>query len=290
MVTATPGNTSDWWNGTEPERALACMWIGQAGFLIRVGDLRIVIDPYLSDSLAQKYRGTVYPHRRMVEPPISPERLIGTDLVLCTHEHTDHLDPGTLPGICTRSPEARVVVPRFSLARAIQRGVPADRIVALSAFERWDDRTVSVSALPAAHEDVVTDGVGNRKYLGYVVRIGGYTVYHSGDTIPNVELESSLERFPSIDVAFLPCNGRDQTRRSHGVPGNLTAGEAISYHERFGFRHTFLHHFGMFDFNTVDPAGLSDMVRSRGLADSVTVPTAETVYRHTSPYASPADR
>ena len=33
---------------------IAC-WLGQAGFLLRLGDVRLAIDPYLSDSLAAKY-------------------------------------------------------------------------------------------------------------------------------------------------------------------------------------------------------------------------------------------
>ena len=37
-------------------------WLGQAGFLIRWREFRLVIDPYLSDSLATKYRGTRFPH------------------------------------------------------------------------------------------------------------------------------------------------------------------------------------------------------------------------------------
>ena len=33
-------------------------WLGQAGFVLDIGAHRLLIDPYLSDSLAAKYAGT----------------------------------------------------------------------------------------------------------------------------------------------------------------------------------------------------------------------------------------
>jgi hypothetical protein len=36
----------------------ALYWLGQAGFLVRTPRYTFLIDPYLSDSLAMKYRGT----------------------------------------------------------------------------------------------------------------------------------------------------------------------------------------------------------------------------------------
>ena len=36
------------------------VWLGQAGFWIETGEARVLIDPYLSDSLAQKYADPQY--------------------------------------------------------------------------------------------------------------------------------------------------------------------------------------------------------------------------------------
>lgn len=71
-------------------------WLGQAGFWIDTGAHRILIDPYLSDSLARKYAGQANDHRRMMPAPIAPEALPRPDVVLVTHAHTDHMDPETL--------------------------------------------------------------------------------------------------------------------------------------------------------------------------------------------------
>jgi len=61
------------------DRGAAVWWLGQAGFLIAQGGLRIVIDAYLSDSLAEKYRGKAFPHNRMMPPPVAPDALTGID-------------------------------------------------------------------------------------------------------------------------------------------------------------------------------------------------------------------
>ena len=46
---------------------------------------RILIDPYLSDSLTHKYAGTDRPHVRMTERVVAPERLTFIDVVTSSH-------------------------------------------------------------------------------------------------------------------------------------------------------------------------------------------------------------
>ena len=45
---------------------VALWWLGQAGFAVRVGSHTFLIDPYLSDSLAKKYKGQQFTHQRMM--------------------------------------------------------------------------------------------------------------------------------------------------------------------------------------------------------------------------------
>jgi L-ascorbate metabolism protein UlaG (beta-lactamase superfamily) len=50
-------------------------WLGQSGFLILWQDEFLLLDPYLSDSLTEKYASTSKPHVRMTERVITPEKL-----------------------------------------------------------------------------------------------------------------------------------------------------------------------------------------------------------------------
>ncbi|MGJ7037450.1 L-ascorbate metabolism protein UlaG (beta-lactamase superfamily)/protein-tyrosine-phosphatase [Shinella sp. BE166] len=235
----------------EPGDGATLAWLGQAGFLIAQGGLRIVIDAYLSDCLAEKYRGTPFPHTRMTPPVIAPDDLTGIDWLLCTHGHTDHMDPGTIPALLAANPAARVLAPRAERARAIERGVPEDRLELIDAGESVDLGGVLATATPAAHEDLRKTEDGHL-FLGYVLTGGGVTLWHSGDTLPFPGLAEWLMPF-RVDLALLPVNGRDAERAANGVPGNLTLEEAVALAHEIGARAMLGHHFGLFDFNTLDP-------------------------------------
>ena len=227
-------------------------WLGQAGFSIRYRDLVLVIDPYLSDSLAMKYRGTVFPHTRLMPPPIASECLNPVHAVLCTHAHTDHMDPETLSVVAEQNPDARFVIPRAARETALERGVPEDRMIAVNAREVVDAIPgFRVRALASAHEELHTDRQGNHHFLGYVMELGGTTIYHSGDCVPYPELAPQLAS-SKIDLALLPVNGRDDHRRRNGVPGNFSFSEAVALCRESGIPSMVACHFGMFAFNTID--------------------------------------
>jgi len=234
------------------EGVLQLHWLGQAGFALRTSSGRVIlIDPYLSDSLKKKYAGTVFPHVRMMPAPIEADAFPRVDLVLCTHGHTDHLDPGTLPAIASTHPDALFIAPERVREIALERGVPESRLLGarggdvLTPFPE-----ITISPIPSAHEtlDITREGSA---FLGYVIEVEGVTIYHSGDCVPFPELEELLLAH-APDVALLPVNGRDEFRLTHGVPGNFTLAEALDTCARAHIPTMVAHHWGMFDFNTVD--------------------------------------
>lgn len=234
-------------------------WLGQAGFLVDTHASRLVIDPYLSDSLAGKYRGKKFPHIRMMPSPVGPGELKDVDWVLSTHAHTDHLDPGTLPFLASANPSCRFLVARSAKAKALERGVPAERMLLCNTSETLElspessADTLSVTVLPAAHESREYDEQGNDRYLGFAIRIGQTTLYHCGDTVPFPALRHALSAI-AVNVALFPVNGRDEKRIANGVPGNMTLEEAISLADEMEVDAMIGHHFDLFDFNTIDRA------------------------------------
>lgn len=232
-------------------------WLGQAGFVIECEGLRMLIDPYLSDSLAQKYRGTRFPHVRMMPAPLEPSGLDRLDLVLCTHRHTDHMDPGTLQPLAQRFPQLRFVVPAASVDEAMTRcGVDAARLIPVNVDQRVqvaDD--CFVMPIASAHETLDTDEHGRHPWLGYVVEVRGVRLYHSGDCVPYDGLANRVADHRP-DVALLPVNGRDEARSGNGVPGNFTLDEALSLAKAAKVPAMIAHHYGLFDFNTTAPEAI----------------------------------
>jgi L-ascorbate metabolism protein UlaG (beta-lactamase superfamily) len=242
--------------------ALHLWWLGQSGFLLCWRGRALLMDPYLSDSLTEKYAHTDKPHVRMSERVIAPERLDFIDAVTASHGHTDHLDAATLRPLLDASPGLQLVIPESIRGPAAERaGVDAERPLGMN---DGDERIVAgftLHALPSAHETLETDDAGRHRYLGYVVEAGRWRVYHSGDTRRYPGMEQRL-RALSVNVALLPINGSASERR---VAGNLDAVEAVDVALGAGVALAVPHHYDMFAFNTGDPAEFEAEARRRGL-------------------------
>jgi L-ascorbate metabolism protein UlaG (beta-lactamase superfamily) len=248
-------------------------WLGQAGFWIETGTARILIDPYLSDSLARKYAGQPNDHRRMLPPPVLPGDLPRPDLVLVTHAHTDHMDPDTLGPLAARFPDLPFVVPAAREETARTRIGPTARLILADAGDVLAPLPgLRITVLPAAHEIRETDGEGRHVFLGYGIAAGGMTLYHSGDCVPFDGLADAV-RVVRPDIALLPVNGRDAARLAAGIPGNFTLAEAVGLARAAGAAFLIPHHFGMFAFNTCDPDEI-DRAAETSRAPSIIRPAA----------------
>lgn len=238
-----------------PSKQVRFYWLGQAGFVIEHDGRRILIDPYLSDALTEKYRGGKYDYTRGYPAPIAPEDFAAVDLVICTHHHTDHMDAATLRPLAEKFPALRFVVPRASIATALCKiGVNPEHIMAMDAGETltpWAG--FALHAIRAAHEKLETDAEGRFRFLGYVMELGTVRILHSGDTIPfDGQIEEVQKLKPA--VALLPVNGRSAELLASSIPGNFTLAEAIAFSKHCGIQYTIAHHYGLFAFNTVDRA------------------------------------
>ena len=275
----------NWLTGAPPlEGVLELLWLGQAGFVLRTSQCSVVVDPYLSDSLARKYQGKEFSHQRMIPPPVEPEDLAGADLDLLfsTHAHTDHLDPDTLQAVYAHQRAPLCIAPRSTVDKALERGVPAQRLVLLDRGEQISWEHVTVTAVAAAHEQLQRDEFGNYQFLGYVIEIGGYRIYHSGDGVPYEGLPEKLKQL-NIDIALLPVNGRDAYRAERGVPGNFTAEEACRLVKQAGIGFWIPQHFGMFSFNTEHPDRIQEILKQEGFTEGKDwlLPEAGVIYRCT---------
>ncbi len=233
-----------------PSSGLAIWWLGQSGYLIKSSRGLLAVDLYLSEHLTRKYENTSKPHVRMTRSPLRGEDLKGVDLLLASHKHSDHLDPGTAPAVLAASPAAALGLPEAIREHALSLGIANQRLIGMDSGSMCSSAGFRVRAIPSAHEEFDRDERGRHPYLGFIIESSGLRLYHSGDSLVYPGLVETLAQ-EKFDVLFLPINGRDPAR---GVPGNMSAVEAVEVASVVKPRFVVPHHYDMFTFNTVPVA------------------------------------
>lgn len=185
---------------------VACVWLGQAGYLLKSpAGVIVALDPYLSD-----YAEAQWGVKRVIPPAIDPAHL-QPDLLLVSHWHEDHLDAPLIKQWAKLNPGI-FAGPGSCVARAGPWGWPAENIQRLDFGSSVTVQDVTVTAHFARHE--VPDAPAPDA-VSFLCNIDGVTIWAICDT----EYDARLRAMASerIDVAFTPING---------VGGNLTDREA----------------------------------------------------------------
>lgn len=200
------------------------IWLGQAGLLFEKNGVKIMIDPYLSNSV-EKYEPLNY--RRV---PVKEEFLSVTpDVMIFTHDHLDHYDPETAPIFLERK-EKRMTVLSPSSVWQKARAFKAHNNVLFNRGTSWTEYGFRFTAVKAEHSDVHAIGV-------LIEDIDTGKIYYvTGDTLYNSEIFADLP--DNIYAVFLPING---------VGNNMNIADAERFAKKCGARHVVPIHHGMFD-------------------------------------------
>ena len=154
-----------------PPHAVRLWWLGQAGFAFKTSAGRIAyVDPYLSDAVER-----LHGFKRLSLAPIGADE-VRTDLVLLTHEHTDHLDPDALPVIARLNPSCKFAAPAGCDAGLTKAGIVPERRIVLEAGCSYGLGGVTVHTARADH------GEYSPCALSYVLDFAGVRVLYTGDT------------------------------------------------------------------------------------------------------------
>lgn len=168
-------------------------WIGQAGLYIETEGLRILIDPYLSDSVAK-----INPKNARRVPVDESFLDIIPDVIVCTHNHLDHVDPETLTHYLTRGGSITVLAPEAAWTEVRKFGGDHN-YVRFNRHSQWTAGNVRFHAVRAEHSDPHP--------IGVILEAEGKKLYMTGDTLYNTDIFEDVLPFSPIDAVFLPVNG-----------------------------------------------------------------------------------
>ncbi|HEV8037571.1 MAG TPA: MBL fold metallo-hydrolase [Bryobacteraceae bacterium] len=208
----------------------ALWWLGHSGFALKYRSLLFYVDPCLS---------TPPGRTRVSEPPLTPEQAVNADLILCTHAHPSHMDPGTLPAMLKASPRVRVVLPKSTAEHACSIGIPYARMTTTDSDLRVEyfkgGLYGRVYSVPSAHPTLDWTPLGGYPHLGYLIRFGDYTIYHAGDCCLYDGIVDRLRPY-NVTVALLAIDGN----------GNFEIAEAAQLAEDIHARWLVPMHYGAF--------------------------------------------
>ena len=146
-------------------------WLGQAGFAFKTAAGKVVyLDPYLSDAVER-----LHGFKRLSLAPIEAED-VRADLVVLTHEHTDHMDPDALPVIARGNPACRFAGPTGCRDGLTQAKINVDRQIILEPNQAHDLGVVVIHTAQADHGDFSATA------LTLVLDFNGVRVLVTGDT------------------------------------------------------------------------------------------------------------
>jgi L-ascorbate 6-phosphate lactonase len=242
---------------------LGCVWLGQAGYLLKSpGGAIIALDPYLSGYAEQQWNLP-----RILPPPIDPAKL-APDLLLCSHWHEDHFDFPVVKQWARQNP-GTFAAPSTCTSRAGAFGWPAEKVIPVIAGSRFRFQDVEIAAHFARHEvphSPAPDAVS------YVFRIDGLTLWAICDTEYDARLRAMAHE--GIDIVFTPING---------VGGNLTDKEAALLLSYVKPKLAIPNHYNMWEpagFGpgaTLDPNGFVEAYRLLGGGETRILPVGEIV-------------
>ena len=208
-------------------------WLTQGSFLFESNGVRILVDPYMSDIVFER-EGL----KRLVDYPLTFDEL-KPDLLICTHDHIDHLDPETVTKIGKMYPDCVFAGPASCVNHFRKLNIAEEKIQLLRQEQDFLFRGFTLTAVPAFHSD--PDAVG------IVLEADGKRVYLSGDSLYDVALVNEVTK--GCDMALVCINGR---------LGNMSWQEAVRVVTQLEAETALPMHYGLFAENTEDPQPFID--------------------------------
>ena len=226
---------------TPPSSGLRITWLGHSTLVIESDGARILTDPVFGNYASP---GWFAGRKRFHPVPVKLSELPPLDAVLLSHDHYDHLCTSTMREI------ARMRLPIVTSlavgARLEKLGVAPELITELDWWEEYStpDGKISFTATPAQHFS--GRGISDRNdtlWSSWVLKTESKSIFFSGDTGLNDDLQDIAKRFGPFDVTLLEIGASNPAWEGiHLGPAN-----ALRAFEKLGGGTFIPIHWGTFD-------------------------------------------
>jgi N-acyl-phosphatidylethanolamine-hydrolysing phospholipase D len=181
-------------------------WLGHAAFLLRLGGVTVLTDPYLSD-FASPFQAVRLGPKRFTPAGLAVADLPPIDIMVVSHNHYDHLDAATIRALPGKE-RITVVVPLGLGEFFHRRGYRHVHEVDWHAKVARDGATVT--ALPAYHWSGRWLNDRNKTlWCGFAIEAAGRRAYFAGDTGYGAAFAELGRRYGPFDTGLVPIGAYD---------------------------------------------------------------------------------
>lgn len=202
-------------------------YLGQAGLLFEKDEFKIMVDPYLSNSVVK-----VNPNNYRRQPINESLFDLRPDVMIFTHDHLDHYDPETAEVYLKKYSNMTILSPTSVYQKAVKLG-NFNNYICFNRYTRWTQNGITFTSIRAEHSDPCA--------IGVIIDDGEKKYYITGDTLYNEDIFNDIPN--DIDVLFLPING---------LGNNMNMIDAQDFAKKVNPKIVVPFHVGMFDEMTAD--------------------------------------
>jgi L-ascorbate metabolism protein UlaG (beta-lactamase superfamily) len=222
-----------------PEGCIAATFIGHSTFLIQTGRSSILTDPVFTSHAGPFGR---FGPRRVRPPAHAIAELPSVDVVLVSHNHYDHMQPHSLRELDARFRPTFVTT--LGNAGFLHR-IGLRRVTELDWWSHARIEDVAITCTPAQHFSARGLRDRNRTlWGGFGVRVGGKTIYFTGDSGYCRHFTEIGARLRPIDLALIPIGAYEP--RWFMKPFHMTPEEAVRAHREVGAKVSIATHHSYF--------------------------------------------
>ena len=182
-------------------------FLGQSCFELTEGSTRVLLDPFLK------------PNNPIAT--VTADELEAPTQILVTHGHADHIADAVPIAKSSGAPVAAIVeVAHWFDAQGVEETSDPNLGGTVEFEGGWAKlvQAFHTNTIPGSGDDPFSaeTGVAVGQAAGWVVNVGGTTIYHTGDTCLFGDMKLIAERNP-VDVALVPIGGHYTMDRHDAV-------------------------------------------------------------------------
>lgn len=200
-------------------------WLAQAGILLERDGVRIMVDPYFTDSVHEKD-----PTKTRKYPADLSYYDVDPDVLIFTHDHIDHYDPETAKRLISGAKHPITVLCPTSVWQKVRIEGGGHNYVQFNAHTEWTEYGFCFRAVKAEHSDTYAIGVVIEDFSD------GRSYYITGDTLYSTDVLADVKK--GVDYVFLPING---------VGNNMNMIDAARLVAAIDAKHAIPLHYGLYD-------------------------------------------